>query len=100
MNFAAAVGSSLRSGYALPVRRPDSGTLRNQPAGDPLIESGTLYRRSRPPLQADNEDGDADNIGRYRRCDLSLHKVIGANAQEACSDDKKQGRRRPIPLGW
>ena len=42
MNFAVAVGSSLRSGYALPARRPNSNTLRNQPAGDPLIGGETL----------------------------------------------------------
>ena len=50
MSFAASVGSSLRSGYALPAQRPDAGTLRNQPAGDPLIEGETLSRPSRPPL--------------------------------------------------
>src|SRR3954471_13456493 len=42
MNFAVAVGSPLRSGYALPARRPNSNTLRNQPAGNPLNEGGTL----------------------------------------------------------
>jgi hypothetical protein len=50
MNFAAIVGSSLRSGYALPAKRPDNGLLRNQPAGDPFIEGETLSRPSRPPL--------------------------------------------------
>jgi hypothetical protein len=50
MNFAALVGSSLRSGYALPTQRPDHGLLRNQPAGDPPIEAETLSRPSRPPL--------------------------------------------------
>ncbi len=50
MTFAAVVGSSLRSGYALPARRPDNGILRNQSAGDPLIEGETLSRQSRPPL--------------------------------------------------
>ena len=45
------VGSLLRSGYALPAQRPDHGLLRNQPAGDPLIDGETLSRPSRPPLR-------------------------------------------------
>ena len=39
MNFAAIIGLSLRSGYALPARRPDDGTLR-QPTG-----RGSTYRK-------------------------------------------------------
>ena len=50
MNFAAIVGSLLRSGYALPTQRPDNGALQNQLADDPLIESEMLSRLSRPPL--------------------------------------------------
>ena len=51
--FAAIVGSLLRSGYLrLPAQRPDHGLLRNQPAGDPLIDGETLSRPSRPPLSS------------------------------------------------
>jgi len=42
MNFATIIGLSLRSGYARPAEQPDDGLLRNQPAGDPLIEGETL----------------------------------------------------------
>jgi hypothetical protein len=42
MNFAAIIGLLLRSGYARPAQQPDDGPLRNQPAGDPLIEGETL----------------------------------------------------------
>ena len=49
---AAMVGSLLRSGSVLPAHRPDHGLLRNQPAGDPLIDGETLSRPSRPPLSS------------------------------------------------
>ena len=52
MNFAPVVGASLRSGYALPARRPDNGKWQHQPAEAPLIEAETLSRQSRPPLAA------------------------------------------------
>jgi hypothetical protein len=42
MNFAAIVVLLLRSGCALPVKQHDDGLLRNQLAGDPLIEGETL----------------------------------------------------------
>ena len=54
MNSAAVFGASLRSGYALPACRPENGTVRNQPAEDPLIQRRVLSRRSRPPLYADD----------------------------------------------
>src|SRR5665647_3457600 len=52
MNFGPVVGASLRSGYALPARRPDNGKWQHQPADAPLIEAETLSRQSRPPLLA------------------------------------------------
>jgi hypothetical protein len=42
MNFATIIGLSLRSGYARSAQWSDDGPLRNQPAGDPLIEGETL----------------------------------------------------------
>ena len=50
MIFAAVVGASLRSGYALPARRPTTAIRRNQPAGNPSIGTETLFRQTRPPL--------------------------------------------------
>jgi hypothetical protein len=43
MNFAAIVGVSLRSGYALPSRHPNNGIV-TEPAAVPLIEGETLFR--------------------------------------------------------
>jgi hypothetical protein len=42
MNFVAIIGLLLRSDYAILRNSPDDGLLRNQPAGDPLIEGETL----------------------------------------------------------
>jgi hypothetical protein len=42
MNFATIIGPLLCSGYARLAQQPDDGPLRNQPAGDPLIEGETL----------------------------------------------------------
>lgn len=49
---AAVFGVSLWSGYALPACHPENSTPRRQPAEIPLIKSGNLSRRSRPPLSA------------------------------------------------
>ena len=51
-DFAAVVGASLRSGYALPACHPDNGTPQRQPAEAPLIQRRNLSRQSRPPLVA------------------------------------------------
>jgi hypothetical protein len=50
MNFAAVVGVSLRSGYALPARHPDNGTPEQEPAEKPPIPGGFLSKRTRPAL--------------------------------------------------
>jgi len=49
MNFGAVLGTSLRSGYALPPRRTENGGLPHQPAEAPLIQTETVSRRSQPP---------------------------------------------------
>ena len=92
MNFAAQVGASLRSGYAFPAQRPGHGPLRNQPAGDPLIEGETLPRPSRPPLSSSAKRiEDRRRFGTFTVGHVLLHPIAQANRSNRLASCPEQG---------